>query len=53
MHIVDESLPSSNGAEYYIQYRPHHGNVNTYAAAIHPLGAETDLGARMTAWGVI
>ena len=56
MHIVDENLPSANaytGAEYYIQYRPHHGNVNSYSGSIHPLGAETDLGARITAWGVI
>ena len=53
MHIVDESLPTSNGAEYYIQFRPHHGNSSTYAGGIAPLGAETDLGARITAWGVI
>ena len=53
MHIVDKSLPTSNGAEYYIQFRPHHGNSSTYAGGIAPLGAETDLGARITAWGVI
>ena len=52
IHIIDESLPTSNGAEYYIQFRKHHGNA-AYCGAIAPLGAETDIGARITAWGVI